>query len=69
MTAIIAFSRTGCRTAEKVAALTGEATLYAPERLAQPPFLPIERPFPDFYGRLFRSHTCLLYTSPSPRDA
>ena len=61
MTAIIAFSRTGCRTAEKVAALTGEAALYAPERLAQPPFLPIEKPFADFYGRLFRSHSALIF--------
>ena len=61
MTAMIAFSRTGCRTAEKVAALTGEAALYAPERLAQPPFLPIEKPFADFYGRLFRSHSALIF--------
>lgn len=61
MTAIIAYSRTGCETARRVAALTGEAALYAPERIAQPPFLPITKPFPAFYGGLFRENTALIF--------
>ena len=116
MTAIIAFSRTGCGTARRVAAilqedatarsalaspergggranarpeglsciqeenpsvslagsevpsslpapLSGEPhiELYAPQRIAQPPFAPIEKPFREFYGKLFQAHSALIF--------
>ena len=116
MTAIIAFSRTGCGTARRVAAilqedatarsalaspemgggranarpeglsciqeenpsvslagsevpsslpapLSGEPhiALYAPQRIAQPPFSPIEKPFQEFYGKLFQAHSALIF--------
>lgn len=61
MTAIIAFSRAGCSTAQRVAQALGEGTLYAPARIAQPPFAPIGQPPRDFYGALFQSHSALIF--------
>ena len=107
MTAVIAFSRTGCGTARRVAAILQEASLrgddranarseglsdgleenpsvslagcevpsslpaplsgephialYAPQRIAQPPFAPITKPFQEFYGELFQAHSALIF--------
>lgn len=60
MTAVIAFSRTGCKTALKAAQVLGAEVLYAPQRIAQPPFAPIEKPFREFYGELFQAHSALI---------
>ena len=61
MTAVIAFSRTGCKTALKAAQVLGAEVLYAPQRIAQPPFAPIEKPFREFYGKLFQAHSALIF--------
>ena len=61
MIAVIAFSRTGCKTALKAAQVLGAEVLYAPQRIAQPPFAPIEKPFREFYGELFQAHSALIF--------
>ena len=123
MTAVIAFSRTGCGTAQRVAAilqedatarsalaspergggranarpeglsciqeenpsvslagsevpsslpapLSGEPhiVLYAPQRIAQPPFAPITKPFREFYGELFQAHSALIFVGIAVRE-
>ena len=35
--------------------------LYAPQRIAQPPFAPITKPFQEFYGKLFQAHSALIF--------
>ena len=61
MTAVIAFSRTGCKTALKAAQVLGAEVLYAPQRIAQSPFAPITKPFREFYGKLFQTHSVLIF--------
>ena len=61
MTAIIAFSRTGCKTARRAAKILGTAALYAPQRIAEAPFCPIAQPARDFYGRLFAAQDALVF--------
>lgn len=66
MIAVIAYSRTGCETAQKVVSVLKEETeeefsLFAPERIAEAPFSPISKPFPDFYAGLFRTARALIF--------
>ena len=61
MTAIIAYSRTGCNTAQRIADILGEGELYAPQRIAQAPFSPIGQPSREFYGELFAAHSALIF--------
>ncbi len=61
--AVFAYSRQGCRTARRIAGyFAGESVrLFAPERLRESDFAPLEKPSGSFYGALFREMDTLIF--------
>lgn len=62
-TAIFAYSRKGCETARKIAALcdASQTECFAPERLENEGFAPVGKPSRAFYGKLFGERDALIF--------
>lgn len=65
MISIFAYSRQGMRTARQVMSYfkDHEINAFAPERMAEAPFLPINAPSAETYGKMFASSDAMIFVS------